>query len=74
VLEDGIVNKKADTGSPADGKLTAAEWLSYAVSAVPKLYQDVLDGKRSIIVGDRLLDYEQTDAPGPSRSILRERL
>jgi len=56
LLEDGIVNKKADTGSPADGKLTAGEWLNYAVSAVPKLYQDVLDGKRSIIVGDRLLD------------------
>ena len=49
LLEDGVVKKKADTG-PSDGKLTAAEWLGYAEKAVPKLYQDVLDGKRSILV------------------------
>jgi hypothetical protein len=56
LLEDGVIGKKADTGSAPDGKLTPSEWLKYAEAAVPKLYQDVLDGKRSIMIGGREVD------------------
>ncbi len=50
LIQDGVVEKKADTGDKPDGKLTASEWLNYAVIAVPKLFQDVLDGKRDIVI------------------------
>ncbi|PYT00040.1 MAG: hypothetical protein DMF63_08705 [Acidobacteria bacterium] len=56
LLEDGVIAKKADSGTAPDGKLTPSEWLGYAVNAVPKLYQDVLEGKRSINVGGNTVD------------------
>ena len=56
LLEDGVMAKKADTGTTPDGKLTSSEWLGYAVQAVPKLYQDVLEGRRSVVVGGKKVD------------------
>ncbi|PYT00041.1 MAG: hypothetical protein DMF63_08710 [Acidobacteria bacterium] len=56
LLEDGVIAKKADSGTAPDGKLTPSEWLGYAVNAVPKLYQDVLEGKRAINVGGNTVD------------------
>lgn len=43
LLEDGIKCKLAD-GKPGDGKLTTTEWLAYAESRVPQLYQEAKDG------------------------------
>lgn len=51
LLQDGVIAKKADKGDKPDGFLTPSEWLKYAEDAVPKLYQDVLDGKRSVTIG-----------------------
>lgn len=56
LLEDGVIAKKADSGAAPDGTLTPSEWLKYAESAVPKLYQDVLEGKRSVMIGGREVD------------------
>jgi WD40 repeat protein/uncharacterized caspase-like protein len=51
LLEDGINKKLADTQKK--GELTAQEWLGYAVQAVPKLYEDVRAGRRSVILNAR---------------------
>lgn len=58
LLEEAITQKRADVGRPGDGLLTATEWFDYAVRAVPLLYNDVLAGKRSIVVNDRTINTE----------------
>lgn len=51
LLNDAITEKRA----APDGKdsLTATEWLTYAVQAVPKLYDDVRAGRRSVVLNAR---------------------
>lgn len=62
LLEDGIKLGKADTSDPKDKKLTAKEWLEYGVEGVPRLYRDVIDGKRTIVVNDREVRFSDLDA------------
>ncbi len=62
LLEDGIKLGKADTDEPKDKKLTVAEWLNYGVKGVPQLYQDVIDGKREIVVNGKSVSFGELDA------------
>lgn len=62
LLQDGIKLGKADAGGTKDKKLTAKERLDYGVKGVPELYQDVMDGKRQIIVNGRAVKFTDLDA------------
>ncbi len=62
LLEDGIKLGKADMSEPNDKKLTTNEWLSYGVKGVPRLYRDVIDGKRKIVVNGRAVIFSELDA------------
>ena len=62
LLQDGIKLGKADADEPKDKKLTTVEWLNYGVKAVPQLYQDVIDGKREIVVNGKSVKFGELDA------------
>lgn len=49
LVEEGIEDAKADTEVEFN-QLTATEWLGFAVNAVPRLYQDILAGKRGVVI------------------------
>ena len=50
LTELGLINMKADW-RPVDGKITIAEWLSYAVQEVPKaMAMGTLKGPRGVVV------------------------
>jgi WD40 repeat protein len=49
LVKEGIEDKKADTEMEFK-QLSAAEWLGFAVKAVPRLYQDILAGKKEVLI------------------------
>lgn len=49
LIKVGIEDGKADTEAEFK-QLTAAEWLGFAVSAVPRLYEDIRSGKRGVLI------------------------
>lgn len=49
LVQQGIQEKRADA-APLDKQLSATEWLSYAVNQVPKLYEDIRTGRRSVVI------------------------
>jgi uncharacterized caspase-like protein len=53
LFREGIEEQKAD--ADGDGVLSAKEWLSHAARRVPELYQDVKDGRRSVLVDGKPL-------------------
>ncbi|MEP7148190.1 MAG: caspase family protein [Acidobacteriota bacterium] len=48
LLQDGIVRSLADTDK--NKQLLSTEWLSFAEKRVPELYQEVIEGKREVII------------------------
>jgi len=62
LLQDGILKSLADADK--NKKLSAAEWLSFAEKRVPKLYQEVKDGKRGVIING------ESVKAGESRAVL----
>jgi uncharacterized caspase-like protein len=54
LLQDGIINRRAD--APAnDKKLLSAEWLGFAEKRVPKLYQEVKEGKHNVVINGKTI-------------------
>lgn len=53
LLQDGIVKTLADADK--DKQLFPTEWLSYAEKRVPELYQEVKDGKHTVIFNGKSL-------------------
>lgn len=49
LVKVGIEDGKADTEAEFK-QLTAAEWLGFAVSAVPRLYEDIRAGRRGVLI------------------------
>ncbi|MEP7147380.1 MAG: caspase family protein [Acidobacteriota bacterium] len=60
LLQDGIVASLADADK--NNEFLSTELLSYAEARVPQLYQEVKDGKRSLIINDRQPDGEKARA------------
>lgn len=52
LVKVGIEDGEADTEVEFK-QLTAAEWLGFAVRAVPRLYEDIRAGKRGVVIGGR---------------------
>ena len=44
LIRDGIESDQADR-SPADGRITVTEWLTYGASRVPSLHEAILSGR-----------------------------
>ena len=59
LLQNGIVEKKADTEADFN-QLSAKEWLTYGVKRVPEIYEEVKDGKRTIMVDGNSANVEQS--------------
>ncbi len=49
LVKEGIEDGKADTEAEFR-RLTAAEWLGFAVKAVPRLYDDILAGRLAVVI------------------------
>lgn len=55
LIQEGIENRAADTEVEFK-ELTSAEWLGFAVGAVPRLYEDILTGKVEVLLdGKRII-------------------
>lgn len=55
LIQEGIENRAADTEVEFK-QLTSAEWLGFAVEAVPRLYEDILAGKVEVLLdGKRIV-------------------
>lgn len=52
LVRDGIESLHADY-KPKNGVITMEEWLNYSVERVPKLYEDVRAGRRTLLVNGR---------------------
>ncbi len=52
LVKEGIEDGKADTEAEFR-RLTAAEWLGFAVKAVPRLYDDILAGRLAVVIDGR---------------------
>jgi WD40 repeat protein len=67
LLHSGLTDDKADFEPVADGRITLREWFDYGVIAVPKLYDDVKNGRRDLIfkeVTKRAVKVIDDDAAG----------
>ncbi|MDT4967578.1 MAG: hypothetical protein QOJ64_2315 [Acidobacteriota bacterium] len=62
LVKEGIMEGKADTEVEFK-QLTAAEWLGFAVKAVPHLYEDIRAGKKGVLVDEKelILGRKDTD-------------
>jgi hypothetical protein len=48
LLQEGLLGRRA-AAAPRDGEIETREWLTYPVSAVPRLFDEVILGKRKRI-------------------------
>ena len=75
LIQEGLLARRADA-TPRDGQIEIREWLAYPVSAVPRLFEEVILGKRKgieVIPIARARDKarnEATDAKRPQRPTL----
>jgi RNase P/RNase MRP subunit p29 len=58
LLTEGIEGRKADTEAEFN-QITAAEWLGFAVKAVPQFYVDTLAGKEVTIDGKTVISRQK---------------